>query len=1370
MLKFFTDHKGSVTIMLLIIMLPMLVFSFTVVDLCKIFMAQDVANDATQLAMNAGMTSFDKVLKDMYGILATSESEEDLSKKMSLYYAATLSANGLDPAEFDPEKIISGLIGNIDAIPKELKEKNDSFLVIKPETVDGTNFVTAHKLPSSAASNPNVLKRQIVEYMKYRAPVNMAMGIFDKIKALKDLPNQAAATTERINFEKKLSAINNNAIYAYTEMEVYFYNNKRAEKDDEKLEIVYPNDDDTKKNLISTYKYEGGAVAAGDLFKNSTVFKDLIKELKKSSVSLYFTSMFSSTSKVGNQSSMPSWSPSLLEEGNERSLNNAMGNPKWSMQNGRESDYEDFETSNSLLKGAADSVVSYTIDELDRRLFGDVRVFYTRSYMDTSHQGPPPLTMYLILQNGVSTVDKYYEELEAVLSGAQSSVDSSAAENMFALMKTIGYLSPLYGDAQNISGMDKGISNAIKTFMRAYELTEAEQGEEDSIDSYSTTLRQNIMEMLVNMNRVIYTIRSKGNTAYANAVNKYTNLNDFVTKQKNLLDDMTKANSYLEQVVNDFKDAQDATDGYQKAINKVETDTQKNSEQSTYDKEAALVNEVKIEGLTVIKEKLESKKIYYTKVSEALKSLEICFEYGTGVKLFSGGSAKQKLGSYLTNQMANDFWSSSDYDGWSRRAENKSPEYSFMNENLGISAWTECNEEDDIRKTSLYTEIIKLSVPSVETKQDDSVQKNVKESVPSGGSSDALPENVQDAQEADGEDEGTAKDKADDFKTMANKERFSTYIAGVPEANETLTSPEFTGLEAADNSQKVDNNVDMGGSDEDITKNANDLMASVSSLFSELGTLFLDLAESGRDAIYVTEYLTGNFPCHTTGKDGNGNRTTSEKMLCGEPFYKDDNGKVVRTVGFDHELEYILYGLDSETANVAAAGAVIFGIRFVLNLIYSFTDAEIRSFTLSVATAAGGIFPFSIPLIQTVLHIGLALAESGIDLYYLMKGAAVPLYKTPSTWYCKGTNIIRKAAGELISSVSNALINEAEDALCNAIVEANESAGNFLTEQEDKVDEYVNEKLDSLQEEVSAAIKGPIYDVVQEVVLNINKYATDIKNEAGNITMNVNSEAKTEIKKQIEDALARVRQTAEDQGADNLVAVGIKSALDAVDVDSIADKITTNLADLVTASVDSTVDQFEEDATGVVKSIYGKFEEKVDSVLSDLNKTLTDVWDKTKTTIDAKIREGLSLVATELQNGVHKGADEVRNLINEKVNGLVTGHVDKKITSADKCESGQLVLNMTYKDYIYIFTLIGAMANSSNMLERAALVMQYNCNQNGAKNDGDDYNLNKAATLFYCKSSASVSTVFYGAVFRDGVLDLSGKKRYEFSLASYMGY
>ena len=233
-------QEGAVTLFLLVIMVPMLTFSFLALDICKIYLAKNVAVEATDLSLNAGLTSYDKVLKDMYGLMATSESAEELTEKMTEYYVATLTSSGLSAD--DTKGTIQSFFSSLFSTDlSEALGDNDSFLKLFASSPDG-NAVSAAPIAVSAVSNPEVMHRQIVEYMKYRGPVYLTAGVLDKINVFKDLDNQTAATSSKLEFEQTLSNLNNEAIRAYCLFQLYFYNNAVLETGSSFLDIPYPNE------------------------------------------------------------------------------------------------------------------------------------------------------------------------------------------------------------------------------------------------------------------------------------------------------------------------------------------------------------------------------------------------------------------------------------------------------------------------------------------------------------------------------------------------------------------------------------------------------------------------------------------------------------------------------------------------------------------------------------------------------------------------------------------------------------------------------------------------------------------------------------------------------------------------------------------------------------------------------------------------------------------------------------------------------------------------------------------------------------------------------------------------------------------------
>ena len=166
--------EGSVTIPLVVVMLPTLVFSFSVLDICKIFLANDVVSEATDIALRSSLTSYDDVLKDMYGIMASSKSDEEFIDNAAKYYEATLSSSGMSAEEQSTTlEFIKELLGT--SLNEDMFDNNNFLKVFPGGEIGGKNHesISISGVPESAASNPNVLHRQIVEYMKYRA------GLFD---------------------------------------------------------------------------------------------------------------------------------------------------------------------------------------------------------------------------------------------------------------------------------------------------------------------------------------------------------------------------------------------------------------------------------------------------------------------------------------------------------------------------------------------------------------------------------------------------------------------------------------------------------------------------------------------------------------------------------------------------------------------------------------------------------------------------------------------------------------------------------------------------------------------------------------------------------------------------------------------------------------------------------------------------------------------------------------------------------------------------------------------------------------------------------------------------------------------------------------
>ena len=158
--------QGSVSIFLVIIMVPMICISGLIVDGSRAELAKASVSSAGDLTMNAALANYDTVLKDVYGLFAMSQTADDLSANLYNYFADTLMANGIieSKEEIDSNPLLqdvaSAFSGNSSNLLK-MEISEDDF--------------SASPLADSSLANPYVLKNQIVEYEKYRAPISSAL-------------------------------------------------------------------------------------------------------------------------------------------------------------------------------------------------------------------------------------------------------------------------------------------------------------------------------------------------------------------------------------------------------------------------------------------------------------------------------------------------------------------------------------------------------------------------------------------------------------------------------------------------------------------------------------------------------------------------------------------------------------------------------------------------------------------------------------------------------------------------------------------------------------------------------------------------------------------------------------------------------------------------------------------------------------------------------------------------------------------------------------------------------------------------------------------------------------------------------------------
>ncbi len=154
--------------------------------------------------------------------------------------------------------------------------------------------------------------------------------------------------------------------------------------------------------------------------------------------------------------------------------------------------------------------------------------------------------------------------------------------------------------------------------------------------------------------------------------------------------------------------------------------------------------------------------------------------------------------------------------------------------------------------------------------------------------------------------------------------------------------------------------------------------------FSGFNAIVSGLKDFGidlRDHLLINEYAIGTFKHYTSDMDKGTKSPTGQ--------YKSS-----RQSYFDYEVEYILYGNTSQLQNVTEAKRDILLMRFVLNIVYIYTQPHLvnRAAVLAAAIAAplGGA---AMPIIKTMIIAGWAMGYAIEDANKLLKGDEVLLYR-----------------------------------------------------------------------------------------------------------------------------------------------------------------------------------------------------------------------------------------------------------------------------------------------------------------------------------------------------------------------------------------
>lgn len=162
-------QRGAVSVFLVIILVPCLLVTSIFVDVGRVYLSKGTAEASADLALNTLMTNYDADLNDWYGMVASCQNIEQFYDVSAEYFMRTMQSENLSEEEIVLLSDYYASVTGDDTIYDYLAVEPVEDTVV--QAVEGANL-----------TNAALLKTQIVDFMKYRAPITVTEGIIDRLK------------------------------------------------------------------------------------------------------------------------------------------------------------------------------------------------------------------------------------------------------------------------------------------------------------------------------------------------------------------------------------------------------------------------------------------------------------------------------------------------------------------------------------------------------------------------------------------------------------------------------------------------------------------------------------------------------------------------------------------------------------------------------------------------------------------------------------------------------------------------------------------------------------------------------------------------------------------------------------------------------------------------------------------------------------------------------------------------------------------------------------------------------------------------------------------------------------------------------------
>lgn len=1004
MIQIFQKKNGSVSVFLAIILVPMMLIASIMIDYGRVQLGSAVLSSAGDLALNTALTSYDNVLKDVYGLMATSQNNDELLENLEEYYTKSIIAQGVSKADADD------YVGQIMNTLKGVSDTSSTdFMNMEVVTFDVEEPDTASLV------NPALLRGQIVNFMKYRAPINGGMSLLESLKSFSNLSKQMELVENKQKYYNEHATLLENCEKAWGYMAKY---RELFNKTEDFTEIKnYMNNIENEYKTINSnviHNYYNN-IPTKYFASPTTCYKDdsgqwvFIYDGSQVTKSTYYTDNKNSNYEPDKEDILESLEALIAY------MNNIPTFVDIATKYGGEDKYPiQVATWAGLNK------------ESDFKAYKNLYIAYTNfaDMYNTLSKDNKEATVEITSNKVGNTVTYSYD---IILKNEDDSEEDNEDSNKSNANVTTKKLNEYYNEISNIyqTYMEK-LNKGTCTIFWDYAAYEEEynnvladtnskiSGIATQVNAYRDKLSQaksyleqcneqlRIIADKVNPNNTSSTLQSALNTWNSSASDS-TIKNDAIAQQ-----DKAEIEQMKEFIK--YEDVKKLSDRVGNAINEIDKNIQ---EINKYTYCGSFYGD--IDNLNTLVKKLSSAE------NSALSNLSMVT--ATLDSLSSDIAVRQiKKGDFK-----NDWSSDSSKNPIFSVDQYRFYTYLYNNYNQTVSETTEVNSD----KTTAAKNDAENKKDSIESLGNDAKEDSKNGNSVSSNSIEKFYEGT------------TSPSNSEVYKNIVNG------VYDIPSISEDSVSKGNTSSGLSSMFSEISK----------LLKNAAVNLRDYIYIEEYIMNMF-------SYNTYEKEIINKIDNENSTKIDTNSSEYKSEaKTLTNIPINKNNNYSYLQ------EVEYIIYGNNGTTKTYAT----IFGIRLAMNSIYAFTDTELRNSAYAIAASIFSVPPLTplIPVAQYGILFAVSIAESGLDLQQLKEGKAVPLMKDDNTWCISFSNLVSvikdeavKLAEEAVDKIAdgvNEKINEwldyGEEELQN-IVNSSENSLNALTQQlsenvEKEIDRYI---------------------------------------------------------------------------------------------------------------------------------------------------------------------------------------------------------------------------------------------------------------------------------------------------------------------------